>query len=349
MDKKNKTKKWPWFPGWLRVAVLVAIIAIIVWFVVVPQYGQASRAINSFKHISIPLVILAALLEVASLMSYSVLTAITLGRKEPTYFTLLRIDLTDLGVNHVVPGGGATAGAVRYRLLKLAGVPASEAIIVATIEIIFSNLILGIIFAIGILLSVMSFTKNQYYIVAGVFIISLFIVALAVGWILTRHTEDALRLLDKIIGRHISIERKQRYEVFIRKIAEVIRALLRSPKRIGKMAIAAALNWLFDAAALWIILAAFGFTLDLGSLLIAYGLANILEMLPLTPGGIGIVEGILVPSLVGFGVPGTVAIIAVVGWRLFEYWMPIPASLVSYLTLHFGVLRRNLKHRMKIR
>jgi uncharacterized protein (TIRG00374 family) len=328
------------FPKWLKLAILGVFLALIVWYVVVPQYGQASKALESFKHISIPLIILAALLEVASLLSYSALTATTLARKVPTYFTLLRIDLTDLGVNHVVPGGGTTAGAIRYRLLKQAGVPANEAIIVATIEIVVSNLILGLIFAVGILLSVTSFTKNQYYITAGIFIISLYIVAFVVGWILLRHTEDSLRLLGKIIGHHISTEKKESYEAFIRKITDMMRVLLRSPKRISRMAIAAALNWLFDAAALWIILAAFGYTLDLSGLLIAYGLANILEMLPLTPGGIGIVEGVLVPSLVGFGVPGAIALIAVVGWRLFEYWLPIPFSAVSYLTLKFGVFRR---------
>lgn len=333
------------FPKWLRMAMLGIFLALIIWYVVVPQYGQASKAFESFNHISIPLVVLAALMEVASLLSYSVLTATALDRKDPTYFTLLRIDLTDLGVNHVVPGGGLAAGTVRYRLLKRAGVPASEAVIVATIEIVFSNLILGLIFAVGILLSIMSFTQNQYYIVAGVFIITLFIVAMVAGWVIMRHTEDALHLIDKVIGRHISADKKQRYEAFIRKIAEVVRLLLRSPKRIEKMAVASALNWLFDAVALWILLSAFGYTLSVGELLMAYGLANILEMLPLTPGGIGIVEGVLIPSLVGFGVPGTIALISVVGWRLFEYWLPIPFSAVSYLSLKFGVFRRLAKWR----
>ena len=39
------------------------------------------------------------------------------------------------------------------------------------------------------------------------------------------------------------------------------------------------------------------------NLLVAYGLANILAVIPITPGGLGIIEGILIPALHGFGVP----------------------------------------------
>ena len=39
-------------------------------------------------------------------------------------------------------------------------------------------------------------------------------------------------------------------------------------------------------------------------LLVAYGLANILAAIPITPGGLGVVEFILSGALVGFGVPG---------------------------------------------
>ena len=34
-------------------------------------------------------------------------------------------------------------------------------------------------------------------------------------------------------------------------------------------------------------------------LLVAYGLANILAVIPITPGGLGVVEGVLIPTLVG--------------------------------------------------
>jgi uncharacterized protein (TIRG00374 family) len=95
----------------------------------------------------------------------------------------------------------------------------------------------------------------------------------------------------------------------------------------------AAANWLLDAASLWIFLAAFGHRTSIDGLLIAYCLANVLGALPITPGGLGIIEGVLTPTLVGFGVPGGVAVLGVVSWRLVNFWLPIPAGGIAYLSL----------------
>lgn len=68
-------------------------------------------------------------------------------------------------------------------------------------------------------------------------------------------------------------------------------------------------------------------------LFVAYGLANLLATLPISPGGLGIIEGVLIPSLVGFGTPQAVAVLGVVSWRLFEFWAPIPVAGVAYASL----------------
>ncbi len=95
----------------------------------------------------------------------------------------------------------------------------------------------------------------------------------------------------------------------------------------------AALNWLLDAAVLWVFLLAFGHTVGVIGLLVAFGLASVLAVLPITPGGLGVVEGVLVPTLVAFGVPGAPALLAVLGWRVVNFWLPVPAAGPSYLSL----------------
>jgi uncharacterized protein (TIRG00374 family) len=103
-----------------------------------------------------------------------------------------------------------------------------------------------------------------------------------------------------------------------------------------------AVNWLFDAASLWVFVVAFGYRVDVGGILVAFGLANTLAILPITPGGVGIIEGVLVPSLVGFGTPKNIALLGVLTWRLFNYWAPIPAGGVAWLSLGFlGIGRRS--------
>jgi uncharacterized membrane protein YbhN (UPF0104 family) len=53
----------------------------------------------------------------------------------------------------------------------------------------------------------------------------------------------------------------------------------------------------------------------------------------ISPGGLGVNAGILIPSLVGFGTVSTTAVLTVVSWRLFEFWAPIPAGGLAYLSL----------------
>ena len=62
----------------------------------------------------------------------------------------------------------------------------------------------------------------------------------------------------------------------------------------------------------------------------AFGLANLLAALPITPGGLGIVEGIYIPTLVGFGVARTIAALGVAPYRLVQYWLPMLAGRLRY-------------------
>jgi uncharacterized protein (TIRG00374 family) len=116
--------------------------------------------------------------------------------------------------------------------------------------------------------------------------------------------------------------------------------LLPDRRALAGSALWAAGNWVLDAASLWVFLAAFGRYLNPVALLVVYGAATLLGSLPVSLGGLGIVEGALVPSLVGLGVPGAAAVLAVVCWRLFEFWLPIPVTGLCYLSLRMQLWRR---------
>jgi uncharacterized protein (TIRG00374 family) len=85
-----------------------------------------------------------------------------------------------------------------------------------------------------------------------------------------------------------------------------VAVLLRQPDQRSALLGWAAGNWLFDAASLWVCLWAYGVGLHPGPLLAAYGAADLVGLLPVTPGGLGVVEGV---------------------------WLPIPVSGISYLSL----------------
>src|SRR5690606_24318691 len=66
------------------------------------------------------------------------------------------------------------------------------------------------------------------------------------------------------------------------------------------------------------------------------GLANIAAVIPITPGGLGIVEGTYVPVLVGFGLDRASATVGVLSYRVAQLWFPIVLGGILYLTLRFG-------------
>ena len=105
----------------------------------------------------------------------------------------------------------------------------------------------------------------------------------------------------------------------------------------------AAANWLLDAAALWVTLTAFGHRSGVVGLLVAYGLANVLAVIPVSPGGLGVIEAVLIPTLVVFGTPRAEASIGVVAYRLVNFWLPIPVGAVSYVAVERATAERQTR------
>ena len=95
----------------------------------------------------------------------------------------------------------------------------------------------------------------------------------------------------------------------------------------------ASLNWLLDAASLWCFIAAFGsFTNPVG-LFAAYGIANVLGAIPITPAGLGVIDSVTPVLLVSFGLTRSVATLGVLAWRLVNFWLPIPTGIASFISL----------------
>jgi glycosyltransferase 2 family protein len=125
----------------------------------------------------------------------------------------------------------------------------------------------------------------------------------------------------------------------IARLGEVFRAARRQlaaqPTEAPKLAALALGYWAFDALCLILMFDALGVPADPFVLLVAYGVATAVAALPLTPGGIGIFEVTMLATLALLGV-GSEAAIPILGYRLFNFWLPIPLAAVFYPTLRRG-------------
>ena len=87
---------------------------------------------------------------------------------------------------------------------------------------------------------------------------------------------------------------------------------------------------------LWCTFAAFGYTIGLSHLLVAYVVAYAIGTLAPTPGGLGAIEGILIALYVSFGVPSATAVAVVLVYRLINFWLPIPPGFIAYAIVRPG-------------
>ncbi|RPI22456.1 MAG: TIGR00374 family protein, partial [Actinobacteria bacterium] len=93
----------------------------------------------------------------------------------------------------------------------------------------------------------------------------------------------------------------------------------------------AVLNWMLDYLTLVVALVAVGAKPRVSLVLLAFGASAVLGMIPITPGGLGFVEVGLTGILTVSGIPADSAALATLTYRLFQFWLPIPAGLLAYM------------------
>src|SRR5215217_1269928 len=109
--------------------------------------------------------------------------------------------------------------------------------------------------------------------------------------------------------------------------------------RTGNAGLIGALMWWgFDIAVLWACFEAFGEAPSFAIIAVAYFVGMLANTLPL-PGGVGGVDGGMVGALIAFGVDAELALIAVLAYRGFAFWLPIAPGALAYVGLRRTVAR----------
>jgi uncharacterized membrane protein YbhN (UPF0104 family) len=103
-------------------------------------------------------------------------------------------------------------------------------------------------------------------------------------------------------------------------------------------------NWLLDAACLVLCIKALHFAVPWRGILVIYGLTQISASLPITPGGLGVVEGSLTALLVAYGTKTSAAFAIVLIYRLVSFWGLVPVGWAAWFLLELAG-RRGLRRR----
>ena len=95
----------------------------------------------------------------------------------------------------------------------------------------------------------------------------------------------------------------------------------------------ALLNWLLDLLCLIAVARACQFPLSWYQLATVYLAVQVVRQIPLTPGGIGLIEASLLGGFLTAGAPQSAAAAVVLGYRLISCWLILPGGLLAYLRL----------------
>ena len=98
------------------------------------------------------------------------------------------------------------------------------------------------------------------------------------------------------------------------------------------------LFWGFQIAVLWAAFHAFGDAPPVAVLTQAFFVGMLGNLLPM-PGGVGGVEGGMIGAFAAFGVDGGLAVVAVLVYRAFTFWLPLLPGVFAYFRL-----RRTVDH-----
>ncbi len=341
----------------VRWSVGLVLLFLFVFYVAIPLLASHREDLTALGHIHPAYLILGTVLEIGALAAYTQLTYAVLPKSGPRRLRLFRINMSTLALSHVSPGGTAPGAALGYRLLTQSGVSGSDTGFALGTQGIGSAVVLNVIFWLALVAFVLihgfhvptSHHGGQSQ--SGTILV---VVAAAIGvvllgafgglfYLLTRGQERAATVVRRISGRLRFLD-PDKTAATVQRLAERFAVLLDDRPLLIRAVTWATINWLLDAASLWVFVAAFSHFISPIDLLVAYGLANILAAIPITPGGLGVVEFVLVSMITGFGPTPGQALSGVLAYRAINFWLPIPLGGLAYASLEFerGALYRRL-------
>jgi len=314
-------------------------VAVVVLWAVGGQRGELQGALSYLEDLKWQWVLTAAAAEILAIVAFGALQRVLLeaGDVQAGLGDMTAIAFAGNAIQNSLPAGPLWSNVFAFRQFKRRGADDVLAVWVLVATSIASAASLALVAALGLI-----FARNQN--------VALDLLALAGGvvglllivrYLLRRHhwtlavATGAVRLSQRVIRRPRG-DAKELVDDGWSRLTAV------APGR-GVWAQAfgfAAANWLWDCLTLALCFMAVGEGVPWQGLLLAYGAAQLAVNIPITPGGLGVVEGSLTIALVAYGGPKEATVAAVVLYRLISFWGLLVVGWVAWAALAYQTRRQ---------
>jgi uncharacterized protein (TIRG00374 family) len=314
---------------------VAALVVAVVWLVV-PRLGDTADVLGLIGDMALAPLVLGSLLGLASVFAYAEVTRGLLPRaSRPPRSRAVGVVFSALGVNRVAPLGMAAGSAVTFGLLCREGVPRADAAFAMGVQAAGSAIVLQmLLWSSALAIAPVDGFVPLTLVAVVVGAVVLGVVALAL-WGLTRHRDATTRRLVNL-ARRCRRGSERAVPPLVAAVGARLDRLGRDRATVLRSSAWVMANWLADAGSLWVFLVAFGADVTPLQALVAFGVANVVATIPVTPGGLGVVETTLALALIALGAPPQSAFLGVAGYRLVHFWLPIPGGLVAFVALRLS-------------
>jgi putative heme transporter len=316
-------RKGKW--AWVRRTVLVVLFGLAAWFLA-KRSNELSQAVDLLKRVDWRLIGMAVLFEAASMVVFARMQRWLLraGGVNLPLRTMVEITVAGNAIAATLPGGVAWAAAWAFGQLRRRGVGRFLRVWVFLVAGAFSSFALFLVVALGIeVAGNRGPVANLRWAALGLAAIP--VVGLAAGlmrrWRPVQVTETRIATLvdRKLPGGHWVLK-------WVRSLFRNLDAVHLSPLRWAEVLGLAILNWLYDCAVLVCALLALHIQVPWRGIFVIYGITQIAATLPITPGGLVVVEGSLAGLLTAYGVDPQAALATVILYRIVSFWGLVPVG-----------------------
>jgi hypothetical protein len=308
---------------WIRHARRVLVLGLLVaaGVTISSQWGTLHSGIDRLADLRWRELRWAVYAEALALVALAVLTwqLLATGGGRVRFGSMLGLTLASNALALTLPGGPVWAATFSFTQLRRRGVHASLSAYALGVTWTFSALALGAVALVGVDLAGSDGPAAPLRIAATVATAAL--VLLVIGLMVLRRSGRVRASAERRLARLASHPRMAQPLERCLGWARWARSVPLRRTVLARCVGAAILNWIFDCGCLICSILAVGGPVPWQGVLAAYGLTQLAAVLPITPGGIGVVEGTLSLLLISYHVPAATAVAAVLLYRILSFWI----------------------------
>ena len=324
-------RAWPY----IRFVLGIGAAFLVLW-VLSSHTDELSGATSIFDHLRWGWLVPAVLAEGASYLSLAVVQRrlLATGGLVASLRTLTVITLATQAIINSVPAGGAVATVYGFRWFRRLGANDSLAVWSLIATVVVGVISLALVAAAGLALAADGGASLDLVpVTVGVLLVTIALGALFLYQRPQRAVAAWLFAMSRRLTRRSMQVAEARFASFLAHVA----AFRPSKRAIGSVLGWGIGNWMFDCACFAFSFLAIGAGIPWKGLLLSYGAGQLAANLPITPGGLGVVEGSITIALVAFGGSRVSTVEAVLVYRLLSFWAELVVGWASAGWLALGV------------